>query len=538
MNKAAFDRMLADPEFQALPLPDKQEVLKAARAGTFNYVGERPPPQDTGTESLAERDPRTVAPAPGVTPAPGVLEAPTNVRRDEQGRVETSQFADQAARAVEAEYPGRTRGTPLGQQAGEAVGRYTHPAVGAVTQAGIESALPVAGGVIGGAAGALLGGAGAVPGAMGGAGLGEVINQALNITPESKLQVGLATAGPLVGPVAGKAGKVGYEGVKRTWQAIPGRWEKGREAALEAVAKVATPVLKSTVDTAYDLARRASTSAPAVALSQTRNALTQYFVGQAPGGPITSKQKIVAKLMQQVQNNLFAPRRDPVTGAMLPNNSTFKDVVNQFDRVGRTAFKDMGRKGLDQAAHLWGAMVDDIERAGAAGHIGAQAARDAAAVFKHRLGILKFDAAIEKAKTYAPGKWAGDRLDRALNETKDLLPPQVHTALTEIVGAFKSRPDRPLGQMSALFSGAVGFGTGNPLAALAMLAPRMVWDGLKHAKPLNPVTTQLLTSAYQGARRLVLTQRRQDLHRGGDPDSDYGLQPGEEDMTDADDAPR
>jgi hypothetical protein len=536
MDKAAFDRMYADPEFQALPLADKQEVLKAARAGTYTYVGERPPPQDTGAESIAPIDPRTVAPQPGVTPAAGVLNAPTNVRTDEQGRVESSQFMDQAARDVATAYPGRERGAPLGQQAGDVISRYTHPAVGAVAQAGIESALPVSAGIVGGAAGTLLGGVGAVPGAMAGSGLGEIINQALNITPESKLQVGLAAAGPLV-PVVGKGVKVGAEGFKRTVQAIPGVWERGREKALEAVSKTATPVLKSAVDTAYDLARQAATSAPAVTLAKTRDALTQYFLGQAPGGPITSKQKIVSKLMQQVQNNLFAPRRDPVTGAMLANNSTFKDVVNQFDRVGRTAFKDMGRKGLDQAAHLWGAMVDDIERAAEAGHIGAETARKAAEVFKHRLGILKIDQAIEKAKTYAPGKWAGDRLDRALNETKDLLPPPVHAALTEIIGAFKARPDRPLGQMSALFSGAVGFGTGNPVAALAMLAPRMVWDGLKHAKPLNPTTSKLLTAAYQGARRLVLTQRRQDLHRGGDPDSDYGLQPNEEDMADAADAP-
>jgi hypothetical protein len=533
MDKAAFDRMYADPAFQALPLADKQEVLRAARAGTYTYVGERPPPQDTGAESIAAPDPRTVAPQPGVTPAPGVLNAPTNVRTDEYGRVESSQFADQAARDVATAVPGRARGAPLGQQAEDVVGRYTHPAVGAVTRAAVESALPVAGGVVGGATGTLLGGVGAVPGAMAGAGLGEIISQALNISPESKTQAALATAGPLIGPVVGKGLKVGTEGVKRTWQAIPGRWEKGREAALAAVSAKAVPVPLSDVDAAYDLARRASTGAPAVALAKTRAALTQYFTGQAPGGPVTSKQRVVLKLMQQVQNNLFAPTRDPMTGVMLPNASTFKDVVNQFDRVGRTAFKDMGRKGMDQAIHLWGAMVDDIERAGAAGHLAAQVARDAANVYKHRIGILKIDEAVEMAKKYAPGKWAGDRLDKALAETKDLLPPHVHTALADIIGAFKARPDRPLGQMSALFSGAVGFGTGSPLAALAMLAPRAVWDGLKHATPLNPTTMQLLTAAYQGGRRLLLTQRRQDLHRGGDPDADYGLQPNEEDMADA-----
>ena len=63
MDKAAFDRMYADPEFQALPLADKQEVLKAARAGTYTYVGERPPPQDTGAESIAPIDPVTICPS-------------------------------------------------------------------------------------------------------------------------------------------------------------------------------------------------------------------------------------------------------------------------------------------------------------------------------------------------------------------------------------------------------------------------------------------------------------------------------------------
>jgi hypothetical protein len=44
-----------------------------------------------------------------------------------------------------------------------------------------------------------------------------------------------------------------------------------------------------------------------------------------------------------------------------------------------------------------------------------------------------------------------------------------------------------------------------------MLVPRAVIDGLRAHTALNPITSAVLTAGYQGARRLALQRRREDL---------------------------
>jgi hypothetical protein len=531
MTKAAFDRMYADPQFQALSTAEKQEVLKAARTGTYTYVGERPPPQDVGADIPT---PATVRPAPGVTPAPGVLNQPTDVEVDEQGRVKTAQFLPQAQREVEMTTPKR----PFGQRVGQEIGGLAGPKVGGAAQLLVESAAPVAGGILGGLAGTGAGGIGAIPGAMAGSATGEVINQALGITEPSPPQVGLAAAGPAVGYGVGKvAGKV-VGGVTSSIKAMPGIWDWVRQRGFDRIAgatrKYAVP--EEAVDVAYDVARQTAKGAPMVGLPQTKAAVQQFVAGQAPGGPVTPKQRMALKLYDQVQNLLRPTVRDPVTGQMQANPAyNFSNIVHQLDRIGGALGEYRKRAaGLGPIKHLWGSMVEDLETAAASGHIGSEAARTAAAVYKHRLGILEMDEAIKFAKKAAPGKAAYDRLVRGLEKTQTLLPPEVHAVLTDVVEAFKRRPDRPLGQLSALFGIGAGYGTGSATAALSMLAPRAVWDGLRHAVPLDATTLNLLALGYQGARRLALMKQRQGLHRGGDPETDYGLDPDERDLAEAD----
>jgi hypothetical protein len=99
---------------------------------------------------------------------------------------------------------------------------------------------------------------------------------------------------------------------------------------------------------------------------------------------------------------------------------------------------------------------------------------------------------------------------KGLEAAKAGLPTDVYDTLTDVVAAFRSRPDRPIGQLSMMLGGAIGFAS-NPWAGLAMLAPRAVIDGVRAHTALNPITAAVLTAGYQGARRLLLQRRREEM---------------------------
>jgi hypothetical protein len=488
VRTAEFERLKADPDFQALPLGEKQKLVREINAGTWSYP-ERPPPQDQPGEIPPQASPLSVSPAPGVTPAPGVLQAPTDVEVDEQGRVKTAPFIQQARSEIETLYPS----APIGQRVGE---RF-----GTIPQLAVESALPILGGLGGGVAGGAAGvGLGAMPGAMAGSALGEVVNQALGITAPSAAQVGLAAAGPAVGAGVAKGLGVAGKAVSQTAKAIPGlTWERGREKAFGAIERAIarrTPTT-ATVDTAYETARGLAGAAPTIPMKNTTAAITEWAGRQAKGPALSMIEKRTALAMKQTENLLAAP------------TTTFQDVVNQFDRIG-TLVAEKGRKpGAGQIKHLWGSIVQDLEAAGPT-HPAAAALREAAGIYKQRIAMLDFDEAVQAAQKLGPGKAAGDRLVKGLEAAKAGLPTDVYDTLTDVVAAFRSRPDRPIGQLSMMLGGAIGFAS-NPWAGLTMLAPRAVIDGLRAHTALNPITSAVLTAGYQGARRLALQRRREAM---------------------------
>jgi hypothetical protein len=99
---------------------------------------------------------------------------------------------------------------------------------------------------------------------------------------------------------------------------------------------------------------------------------------------------------------------------------------------------------------------------------------------------------------------------KGLEAAKAGLPTDVYDSLTDVVAAFRSRPDRPIGQLSMMLGGAIGIAS-NPWAGLTMLVPRAVIDGLRAHTALNSITSAVLTAGYQGARWLALQRRREDL---------------------------
>jgi hypothetical protein len=464
-----FARLRADPDFQGLPFTEKQKLVREINEGTWAYPDTRETPKP---------------PAPGVTPAPGVLGQPTDVEVDEAGRVKTQPFIE-GARAE-----GETLTAPtIGQRVGEQYGR--------MPQVAVESALPVIGGIVGGLAGGVPSlGVGAIPGGMAGSTAGEFLNQSLGITEPSATQVGLAAAGPVVGAGVAKGLGVAGKSISQTLKAIPGvTWERGREKVLGAVGRAVTGGTPeaAAVDTAFETARALAPSAPTIPMTNTGAAITEWAGRQAKGSALSMIEKRTNLAMKQTQNLLANPA------------TTFTDVVNQFDRIGTLVAEKGRRPGAGQIKHLWSSIVDDLEAA-APNHPAAATLREAATTYKQRIAMLDFNEAVEAAKKLGPGKAAGDRLVKGLEQAKKGLPTDVYDTLTDVVGAFRARPDRPIGQLSVMLGGALSMAT-NPWAGLAMLAPRAVIDGVRAHMAIDPTTSALLAAGYQGARRLAVARR-------------------------------
>jgi hypothetical protein len=529
-RSAAFDDILRDPEYQSLPSAEKQKVLKMFREGTLTAPAadvERPPPQD-------------LAPAPGPrqTPAPGVLEAPTNVKLDPQGRVVTSQFLPQAKREVEEEYPGITAAPTLAQGAGEVVARSTQGTPSeafapGVAEWGVASALPVAGGIAGAALGAPLGPPGVVAGGMAGAGTGAVLNKALGISAETPLSVAAQTLAPGVGQAVAST----LKGGGRVIQALPPVWQWIRQKGFDKIGSTIERLMpgEPAVDAAWDAARAAAPGARMIGFPATRKALFEYAAGRPPGfRGITPPQRQIQLLYKQTENLLRPTIRLP-NGQMAPNPVTFEQVMKQFDVVKDT-YKDM--HGTAKVSHLLGSMIDDLERA-APNHPAAAAFREAAKVYKIQLGMLRMNDAFEAGEVMMGGGArsniaVGNRLVREMLKIKqdNLLPANMTAAMDDVIAAFRAKPHAPIGELSQMLGIALGYGAG-PAAAATILWPRVLSESVRGFN-LNPGTMTVFNALFQGARRLDLKQRRQDLHRGGNPETDYGLDPDERDLAEAD----
>lgn len=551
MTKAQFDAMFADPKFQALPTSEKQKVVRAAREGTWTFTGpQQPEPTGIGTDE--ERPPgaptgRAVPdmpePQPGVTPARGVLNQPTDVETDDLGRVRgatLSRFGTQAdnqfgtARDVAATAPQRTIGQNVGRTFGEPAKIAT------------ETALPLAGAAggafVGGLTAPVTGPVGAVAGEMAGSAGGEWLNQKLGITEEDPTQIAIAGAGPGVARGVAKGIGMAAKGVSDTVRSAPGVWEALRDRGLRKVsdAIATSPATKDAVDTAYDVARRAARGASMITMPETRKAIDEWVQGLAKGPAAEAIERKANLLYRQTINLLQRPRLP--SGRMGPGTvGTFQDIVNQFDRIGQSIRGPSG-KSLGQIKHLWGSMITDLDNAAQQGHVGSDVLLKAKDIFKHRLGITTLSEALDSALEHTANtptsiKAAQNKLTKAMNEIIDeqWLPKNVEASLADLVEKFRKLQPSRWGLLEGMLgSGSIAAGLGGMSASLAALGPRAVWNGLRnYGVKINPVAVQWMNAAYQMARRLDLAEARQNTHRGGNPESDYGLDPNERDMAEA-----
>src|SRR4030095_6686520 len=248
----------------------------------------------------------------------------------------------------------------------------------------------------------------------------------------------------------------------------------------------------------------------------------------------TTPQRQIQLLYKQTENLLRPTIRLP-NGQMAPNPVTFEQVMKQFDVVKDT-YGD--RHGTAKVSHLLGSMIDDLERAAPA-HPASAASREAAKVYKIQLGMLRMNDAFEAGEVMRGGGGrsniaVGNRLVREMLKIKqdNLLPANMTAAMDDVIAAFRAKPHAPVGELSQMLGIALGYGAG-PAAAAQILWPRVLSESVRGFN-LNPGTMTVFNALFQGARRLDLKQRRQDLHRGGDPQVDYGLDPDERDLAEAD----
>ena len=271
-----------------------------------------------------------------------------------------------------------------------------------------------------------------------------------------------------------------------------GRAGKGITDVLEAQTPTA-----GAVDVAYDAARALAPKAPVIAMPESRAAIAQWAQGRAPGAALADIEKKTNLAMKQSENLL--------------NNqaTTFKDIVNQFDRIGTLVGEKGGWTGSGKIKHLWRSFARDFENV-ADTHPAAAAVRDAATVFKTRAAMLDLDEGVRAALKLAPGKAAGDRLVKGLDAAKPDLPPAVYDMIADSVQVYLSKPTQPIGKLTGLFMAGTGYGLG-PAAAASMLVPHVVWDALRSNVSIHPVTKTIIAAGYQGARRLAVEKRREAM---------------------------
>jgi hypothetical protein len=132
-----------------------------------------------------------------------------------------------------------------------------------------QSALPIAGQLIGG-------GLGGMPGAMAGGFAGEAINQAVGITPRSNVQLGLAAAGE---PAARALGALARPLVRGFTRSLPKAVETGQEVAREMGQEIPA-IVRGAGPSADDLYAQVRQYNPPINLAQTRDALKGVITEQ------------------------------------------------------------------------------------------------------------------------------------------------------------------------------------------------------------------------------------------------------------------
>jgi hypothetical protein len=459
MTPAEFERLKANPDYQGLPAEEKKKLLDDARAGRWTYTGA----------------------------APGVLEAPTDVATDPEGRVLTQPFQEQAAQTTSGPQG------PLGARVEETFTPWVGRTAAKVPRIAVEGAMPTVGAITGGGIGAVTGPwTAAAGGAMGGA-AGEWLNQQLGITDPSLLQMGLAGAGGASSVPTSAVMEGTVPAVRGVARAIPGRWQPGREAAVEAVQTATRGAMPSeaTVTGLYSTARQLAQGAPVPTLAKTRSAINQW-TSRRPVAAVAEATKKTDAIFTETEKLLQNP------------HSTLQEVINGFDEIGRV--NEEMRRAPGQVKHLWSSLADDLE-AFPTTHPGAAKIREAAKTYRQRAALLHFDEALEAIKGQArtPGGTAMKHLEQALRETRNSLPPQVYDVLEATVQEFGKYPEKPLSSAITAASTVVG-GIGsllNPAAwglAAVPLSYRLVEEGIRgHVR--NPLTRRLVHAGYQAAAR-------------------------------------
>lgn len=201
-------------------------------------------------------------------------------------------------------------------------------------------------------------------------------------------QIGLATITP---PAVTSVPRFWRAGQRTLTRVIPGRFEAAQRGAREAGEQMVQS-LRPTEDVAA-LAR--SARAAGGDLVKTRNITRTLGEISIPPNPADARLEGVRRTMENLRQGIVAQN----TGTMARRGGP-RIALGDLEAIRRDIGPLVNRPGArSELAHLYSAIVRDLEETAAAGGTGAQLARQAATAFKQDLGASKVGELIEKATT-------------------------------------------------------------------------------------------------------------------------------------------
>lgn len=202
---------------------------------------------------------------------------------------------------------------------------FLAPSIKDAGRMAVESALPIAGGIVGGAAGAWLGPAGAIAGASAGGAAGTYLNEMFGIDDSTVVDYALNAGLPLAGGVAGKAGKAI---LKRLPSFQVAQKAAGVKVARELTDMVLEKPEKQVVKSAYEAIDNMGITIPTV----------DYQLDIVKNVSETT-QKFISKQLATIDKKLADIVDDPLRVAMTPTE------LNKYQSALKTMRDDLLRRG-------------------------------------------------------------------------------------------------------------------------------------------------------------------------------------------------
>lgn len=339
---------------------------------------------------------------------------------------------------------------------------------------GKRSALPMLGGLAGGAGGAMLGGWGAIPGEMIGSGLGEKANQMLGITEPSKLDIGISTLAPGVG----RALKPVAKGLATAAVKTFGTREFVSEAAGSLLNKWLGPRVPSSV--LYRQAEELGQIIPASSTGDTIRNIVQSEIKRAP----TEVRSDILTVINPLRK-FFPDASKGVRGMSVA------DMMEESQRL-----RGMAAKAYEAGSEKLGLTIDRVRQAMLSDleSQGADVVREASTAYRKEMALERLGSLLSKPhptskiKDFAKNN---SLFSGAFDETEKA---QILRIARKLETVTPSGASGIVGQIATTAGGGELGGLGG--AAAGYFTPKMI-QALLATKFGRDMTEKLLAGSYQ-----------------------------------------